>query len=494
MNNIKKISGEISQGENLERNLPWVFNRLISLYDKNAKLKLAMNYYTFYESYREENLYLVNTEGSNQSNKGECRGESNNEDNIKLSQEEELLNKVNNIISNSILGDFSGEGLEDCIRQLDQVRNTIIQRMDILTGYTDFLQIYEYVLNRIEYRFSKDLKDIDNEAFTEEVFSFIFETKDNMIINDRIKDVLGQLPVRMAKSKYLELLGNSISLYKDGDCSSLDTYIYMLKTSAAMYHPEGMDQVFPELLGLRNDLKNADYKDATEKEYIDLSNRLENGAGAIRRMVNFYYGLQEVVNYLYVIILARPYADMDESVLNTFDSLAMIGEIHGYFGAMEKEPLPEELEEKFQLTEGMQEQYFEEISLLEPIFIEIGSNYTELVNSLMLRPIFYTINTSYKLLGSSLFVDLSKSENGKKVDETYLNQVKDDLISRLSQIFKEQPQIVNRAIMANTLNKMPVFFQTSGEIKEYIRQSLDQCHDLAEKIASVQLIKSFCEN
>jgi len=48
--------------------------------------------------------------------------------------------------------------------------------------------------------------------------------------------------------------------------------------------------------------------------------------------------------------------------------------------------------------------------------------------------------------------------------------------------------------MANTLNKMPVFFQSYGEIEEYIRQSLEQCHDLAEKIASVQLIKSLYQN
>lgn len=491
--NVKKISREISQGENLEGNLPWVFNRLIPLYDKNAKLKLAMNYYTFYESYREQNL-LLNIDCNNQSDKEEYKSQSNNKNNIKHSQEDELLNEVNEIISNSILGGFSGEGLEDCIRQLDKVRNTIIHRMNILTGYTDLLQIYEYVLNRIEYRFKKDLKDIDNEKYTSEVLSFIFETKDNMIINDRIKDIIGQLPVRMAKTKYLELLGNSISLYKDADCSSLDTYIYMLKTSAAIYHPEGMDQVFPELLRLKNDLENADYKDLTEKEYIDLSNRLENGAGVIRRFVNFYYGLQEIVNSLYVIILARPYVDLDESIPNTFDSLAMIGEIHRYFGALEKEPLPEKLEEEFQFTEGLQEQYFEEISSLEPIFMDIKSNYTELVNGLMLRSIFNTINISYKLLGSSLFVDLNQIEDGRKVDEAYLNQAKDDLISMLSKTFREQAQIVNRAIMANTLNKMPVFFQTSGEIKEYITQSLDQCHDLAEKIASVELIKSVCVN
>lgn len=492
--NIKKISREVVAGENLERNLPWVFNRLISLYDKEAKLKLAMSYYNFYENYREENPFPADTEDNNQTDRKNQDKQSNNESYKSRSEEEALLNEVNEIIKDSILGKFSGEYLEDGVKHLDKVRSTIIHRMNILTGYTDFLQIYEYVLNRIEYRFKNDLEDINNEVFTAEVLSFIFETKDNMIINDRIKEVIGQLPIRMTKAKYFELLGNSISLYKGGDCSSLDTYIYMLRTSAAIYHVEGMEQVFPELSSLKNDLEKGDYKNLTEKEYIDLSNCLELGVSVIRRMVNFYYGLQEIVNYLYVIILARPYADIDERNSTTFDSLSMIGEINRYFGAVEKEPLPEKLEEKFQLTEGLQEEYFQEISLLEPIFMDIKTNYTDLADSLMLRPIFNTINISHKLLGSSLFVDLNQSENSNKADEAYLNQVKEELLSGLTKAFKDRSQIANRAVIANTLNKMPVFFQSYGEIEEYIRQSLEQCHDLAEKIASVQLIKSLYEN
>ncbi|WP_097015503.1 hypothetical protein [Anaerocolumna aminovalerica] len=491
---IKKISREVLAGENLERNLPWIFNQLISLYDKDAKLKLAMGYYNFYENYREENHFSAHIEYSNQPDKVELEKESNKESHKNRLEEEALLNEVNEIIKDSILGKFSGECLEDSVKHLDNVRNKIINRMNILTGYTDFLQLYEYVLNRIEYRFKKDLEDVNNEAFTAEVLSFIFETKDNMVINDRIKEVIGQLPVRMTKAKYFELLGNSISLYKGGDSSSLDTYIYMLKTSAAIYYTEGMEQVFPELSRLKNDLEKGDYKNLTEEEYIDLSNCLELGVDVIRRKVNFYYGLQEIVNYLYVIILARPYADMVESNSASFDSLAMVGEINRYFEADEKVPLPEKLEEKFQLTEGMQEEYFQDICLLEPIFMDIKSNYTELADSLMLRPIFNTVNMARKLLGSSLFVDLKQNENSNKADEAYLNQAKEKLFSQLAKVFNERSQIYNRAVMANTLNKMPVFFQSYGEIEEYIRQSLEQCHDLAEKIASVQLIKSLYQN
>lgn len=43
--------------------------------------------------------------------------------------------------------------------------------------------------------------------------------------------------------------------------------------------------------------------------------------------------------------------------------------------------------------------------------------------------------------------------------------------------------------MANTLEKIPVFFSTPQEVADYISQSLMLCDDEAEKYASKQLIQ-----
>ena len=52
-----------------------------------------------------------------------------------------------------------------------------------------------------------------------------------------------------------------------------------------------------------------------------------------------------------------------------------------------------------------------------------------------------------------------------------------------------QSRLVRRAIMANTLEKIPVFFSTPQEVADYISQSLMLCDDEAEKYASKQLIQ-----
>ena len=47
--------------------------------------------------------------------------------------------------------------------------------------------------------------------------------------------------------------------------------------------------------------------------------------------------------------------------------------------------------------------------------------------------------------------------------------------------------------MANTLEKIPVFFTTPQEVADYISQSLALCDDEAEKYAAKQLIQSIME-
>ena len=62
------------------------------------------------------------------------------------------------------------------------------------------------------------------------------------------------------------------------------------------------------------------------------------------------------------------------------------------------------------------------------------------------------------------------------------------LIDEIKTLFKGSSRMFRRAVMANTIEKMPVFFKTSQEVADYITSSLGQCDDEAEKYASKQLI------
>lgn len=482
--NMKSICKEIQSGKNLEVNLPQLFNRLITLYEQYAEIRLTMHYYTFYEAYQETEA--IRTQG-----------------------EEAILKEFNDILKDYLFSDFSGEKMEANIKKLDKVRNEIIKQMNQLTAFTDVFQIYEYVLNRVEYRFQEVVPATADDEFAAEILRYIFDTKDNVIINDKIKEVIGQLPIRFTKNRYFDLIRDSLSIYKGADRSSLDRFVYMIKTSAMLYSPEGTNEVCESLVNLKKELAALDYKNITEEEYKHYAKQIEEAAEKINDAVDFFYGLQECVNHLYVLLIASPYAFMEggyriESFLGEMKFLLLpqdenicmtiLKDVNTLFLNGLKEEIGEELEEKLSYTEGRQEFLSEEFESLESYFSIVRSNHVNMVESLMLSPLYHRLILSQELLGSSLFSKLDEAEDDRKVDESYLFQVQEDLLKELSQLFGSNSQYVCRAVMANTINKMPVFFQSTNDVLEYVKSSLEQCHDLAEKNACINIIKSFFDN
>ena len=50
-------------------------------------------------------------------------------------------------------------------------------------------------------------------------------------------------------------------------------------------------------------------------------------------------------------------------------------------------------------------------------------------------------------------------------------------------------QIVRRAVMSAVLSQLPVFFNNTDEICNYINLSLEQCNDKAERAAVIEIMK-----
>jgi len=482
--NMKSICFEIKDGKNLEANIPQFLNHLVNIYGQYSEVKFAMHYYTFYEYYLES------------------FGDA-------LAEEKVIMKEFNTIIKECLLSDFSGDKMENGVKRLDEMRKNVIRQMKVLTSYTDIFQIYEYVLNRIEYRFAEEQSELNEDAFAEEVLAYIFDTKDNVVINDKIKEVIGQLPVRMSKGRYFDIIKDSLSIYKGAERSSLNDYIYMMETCSMLFEPEGAETAYVEYSDFRKTLEGLDYKKLTKEEYTAYAARLEEVAADINKHVDFYYGLQECINNLYVMLLTAPYAFMEggyriESLGREMKFLLLpqdmdkfriiIRMIHNHFEKEEKQPFDEELEEKISYTEGKQEILAEEFGILEPYFYELEQNHTSLLASLMMGPLFQCISLSQKLLSGSLFIELDKVIDKQLVDEEYLQTVREDYLHRLANMFQKNSQAVNRAVMANTINKVPVFFQTVNDVRDYIKNAMDSCKDLAEKTACVTIIRSFFEN
>ncbi len=464
---IKNLSQEIRSGKQLQENIPQLLNYMVDYDQIYASVKLALHYYAFYESYLdEENTWSKEAKAS--------------------------IDRINHIIKNQVLVNCSGSTREKAVHETDILRKEISKRMNMLTAYTDIFQIYEYVINRLEYRFKENTMPSDEEEFAKEVLRYIFAEEDNYIINEKIKEMIGQLPIRITKQKYFDLLTDSLKSYLGSEEENLDSYLYMIRTSAMIYHEEGMEEYYPELEKRRKQLAAVDYKNINKEVFDQCVGTLSAATLMLETETSIYFGLQEITNEVYTMLLCSSYAGMMEHGYQTAADTAtnILQEVNDSFLNDQKSELDDSFLDKFEGMEGVQEEMSYDLTLLEDAFYEITHNYKELAKSMMLEPLLEVLTRSEKLLSNSLFIELEEEKQEITVDEELLGQKTKDLVAELERLFENQDKVITRAIMANTMNKMPVFFRDHKEVMDYIRYSIERCSDNAEKAACIEVINA----
>lgn len=471
---MKKIVKEIAAGNHLEENLPVYGNYLANLYNRSAAVELAMDYYTYYEILEEQTA--------------------------KDEDLQEYVDKINAMIQNVIVPVRVDEEREQAIADIHQIRDAIYQKVDVLAAYADIFSRYEYVSNRCEYLF----KDIDfgstysDEDFTREIMQYIFSDSDNTAINSKISDVVAELPLRMTKNKFFQYLSEGLTVYNQTDKETVDDFIYVLKSSSMLLLPDRLEEL-TELYGIYQFAKNMNYDTITKEQFMELEKKLAFAADYIETQTNLYTMLQGIVNRIYVMLICSPYADGKNEDVRT--ALSIMKGVWEEFSKGDYHTLSDEMAEQFSDLEGVPESIHNELSMTEYVLDDIKQQHLSLVKSIMCEKLYHGLLMSQCLLSDSLFIDLSKLEDGiaKESEEepeiqSYIRQQKEVLEQELTAFFKENQKIVNRSVMALLLSRLPVFFNNISEIQDYVYHALSGCTNHAEKAAVIEVLQYMMED
>jgi hypothetical protein len=113
----------------------------------------------------------------------------------------------------------------------------------------------------------------------------------------------------------------------------------------------------------------------------------------------------------------------------------------------------------------------------------------------MLDQLLQVLLRSQNLLSNSLFINLEEeSKTEEVVDEERIERERNALEEDLTGLFDSSDRMISRAVMANTMNKMPVFFADHKEVMDYVRYSLDRCADQYEKAACFEIISEIMKS
>lgn len=458
---MRRIVNDISNGRNINDNLVHYLSGMKQLNNRFALVRLALNYYTYYQIDFDE----------------ETKREGNRE----------IAEKVHRVIRDAVLREniSTKEGME----ALNQNRAVIIKEVEALTHYVDAFKIYEHALNRVEYRFRDDElpRDYSDEELCRMLMQYILSDEDSVVINSKISEVIAELPIRMTKAKFFEYVANGLSIYQGSDKSTLDDFLYMIKTSAMI--PEDMEpgEIFPELEETLSAFEQTDFANIDKNEYQMLFRSVEDVSVYIEDTMNVSMMLMEVINDTYSILLTREYAQKDKVDAACREIIAAVNDYFVLGSEMD-----EETEDMLSLLEGSQESLYTKLNTYN-ILDQIRSSYGSSVRENGLEKGYADLKKLEILSSDSLFMELEEKGADIVVDDLILEKETEKLIEEFKILFSNNGKNINRAVMSSVLAGLPVFFNNISELQDFIYQTLYNCQDRAEKIACVEVLHQIME-
>ena len=401
--------------------------------------------------------------------------------------ENEYITKIGLILKNTILA--GKKPSDDDIKTITDLRDSITGKMKVLTSYTDALEIFEYVLNRRE----ADIKgttsaNVDIYSLADAMYRFVFSDNDKVIVNTRIQDFIAQLPVRMTKQRFLDIVTNSLSIYKGGEQESLMDFADTIRDTAIARTPDGFETEYPELFKIYSELRDADYSALDSIGYDNLSASLSKATQEIESEVTDYLMVMEIIND--TLILAYT-ADIAEEKYRTKECDVALKILSSLAGSEDIYKAAEETDELLPELEGTQENSYEELIPIESNLDELITSYApEFPENESMQKNFEALRRADMLTSSSLFMDIDKNFSivNNVADDDFVNKIKEEVTRDLSDALAGKNKYIRRSIMAKVLSTMPVFFNTQDEIKQYFEEALLGCNDNAELTACEAIV------
>ncbi len=360
---------------------------------------------------------------------------------------------------------FSGNA-EVLPENIEALRAENVADMEELTALTDVFQTDEYILNRLEYGFRPDAgADYSDGDLTDLLISY-FSRIPKEVQNEAIISVIEQLPIRMTKNRFLDLLKERLGIYRGGELSVFKARLHMLLTAAGAHKKNRLT-----LMDIPADhILSAPVLEVNTKEEFDaLSDALAVSGELLNLRMDLASMIQETLNSFEAVLISSrenlPFFELEEDCRKLVLRICEIIE-------EEDAAHPEEIYEALHVFEGFPERYAQEVS---PLFSETHTD--EKIRSLSI------------LLSSSPFALLDSSTDAEILSEQDFRFLYKEFSETVLERFSEVNRTYARALMGRMNAMVPPRFTSQEELENYILNALNGCTNPAERAGVTELLE-----
>lgn len=368
------------------------------------------------------------------------------------------------------------------LETIDDFRGRIRQEMENVVAYSDALQIYEYVLKRMERRFEDEIDpvEVEGEALTGNLMRYLVSAEDVNLQNQRVREILRQLPVRYTRQKYFSMVHDALTTYIGSDYTGLEEVMYLLRSGSLIEYFRRRNGGYEHLNTVMEQLRAISFKDLTKESYRQARNQVEEAGEGLLALSERFSSLQEMVNDLYLLCLTGR-----DAVHDAAEEQSVRAILEGLRDQFEQgDPdISDELSDLLPRLEGVQEEYYEKYQRLSFRQEEPGQG--DETDRLAAKVEI--------LMSTSPFAALEDSTGQGSVTREDMEKVAAQFFAELEPVFASCQKPVVRAIMATTLSYLPISFHSPDELQSHIRNSLECCTDPTEKATCMELLLQMME-
>jgi len=371
--------------------------------------------------------------------------------------------------------------------ELAALRRENIGRMTEITSLIDVFTLDEYIMNRLEHQFDGEKAlsaDYDDESMTQELLQFLASGgRDSQ--NILISEMIAQLPVRMTKNRFYEVVNERLSVYKTSDVSALKDIYGMLESAAGLKKADPEDALSGKLARLDEALKSAEPAKLTEAEYRMLVADLTETAMDLNNASDLAEMIELVLNsFLTAVLSAECGSDSDDTAARTIISkvLEMTGGESTY--------TIDDIYRDCEALEGKIEEFQERFTSDSAFLQEIHARYDAELEENGLTEDYKKADSVSALMSNSAFASLDArlEEQEEEVTDEFFNDLVRELNTRFSELFSECKKTYTRAVMGRAFSVIPPRFATQEELESYIFGSLSGCSNVSEKMGCIDLL------
>lgn len=481
MNINQKIINNINNNYELDKNLTAYVERLSSGYNDYSMVKLALEYINLNESKEEFTESFASID--------RCLADT------------KPMEVIDVAIKEAILADCSDEVLASQSNNIKALRSKLTSLMDYILLVTSKLSKIEYIFNRIEGRFVDEMPKYNVNDTVNEIMMYLFEDKDNVVINDKLSLVIPELPIRITKGKILSRISDVMTLYKGDDCSALKYFIYSLTNAVGIKYSakKGYDIDYSAMgitTFLDEEIKcfdNVNYDELTKDEFLCLKDKMNQYVILIKEAGDGIVMYMETINALICVLSTKKdnqklNPNTTEICCNLLDEVMTNGMTNDNISS--DTGIVRDVYMMLSSLEGEAEKFGPDNDYMFSALESIENCNKDKIEELSLKGKFANLKMCDKLCSTSYFFDLEEENNDEKVDESILKKENEMLIGKLKEVLDNASRIEKRAYISLIMTQLPNEFTNSNQIKEYIVNSFEMCSDKAELAGCIGAINS----